>query len=206
MPAPTAANAACGCAQNVASSCPGARVASTSSQAQLCAGPFFPSCPLWVPRAERRRLVGKQKVSDYVPPPSKRRVVRSHKDDVKLVSWTQDEHSLIDEASDWHQQVRIQKRLLRNRTAQGLDLQQRKQLVITYNDKTHEAGYHLLHVPSRIDDEHRCVREDCLMTAANGWRGFKDFTKTCCLGNPYSASSKVSLLHVSFRRNCVHGL
>ena len=40
---------------------------------------------LWVPRTERRRLVGKQKVSDYVPPPSKRKVVRSHKDDVKLV-------------------------------------------------------------------------------------------------------------------------
>ena len=76
--------------------------------------------PLWTPRSERRKLTGKQHVADYVPPPSKRKVVRSHKEDVKLITWSDDEQRLIQEASDWRQKVRVQKRLLHNRTAQAL--------------------------------------------------------------------------------------
>ena len=197
--------------------------------------------PLWTPRSERRRIKGKQSVSDYVPPPSKRKVVRSHKDDVKLIEWSDDEQRLINEAAagDWRQRARIQKRILHNRTAQSLgnhligpfqehddlvcmvcgkttkisNLQrflkedcggdadkndqatgrgtrasvrilQRKQLVLAYNEGAHKAGNHLLHVPTSLDDVPRCVREECLMTAPNGWRRFGNFTKTSCLGNP----------------------
>ncbi|CAE7690756.1 unnamed protein product [Symbiodinium sp. KB8] len=207
--------------------------------------------PSGIPRKARdaeRKVKGrewldksKQSVSDYVPPPSKRKVVRSHKDDVKLIEWSDDEQRLINEAAagDWRQRARIQKRILHNRTAQSLgnhligpfqehddlvcmvcgkttkisNLQrflkedcggdadkndqatgrgtrasvrilQRKQLVLAYNEGAHKAGNHLLHVPTSLDDVPRCVREECLMTAPNGWRRFGNFTKTSCLGNP----------------------
>ena len=196
--------------------------------------------PLWTPRSERRKLTGKQHVADYVPPPSKRKVVRSHKEDVKLITWSDDEQRLIQEASDWRQKVRVQKRLLHNRTAQALSkhvvgpFQEEDDLVCAVCTKfsnlqrffkeecggeadrsnpVSEGGPRAMRAsvcesisanslflhrtekpmnlvitccvyPQALDDEPRCVREDCLMTAPNGWRRFKNFASASCLGNP----------------------
>ena len=72
--------------------------------------------PLWRVAKLHRRIVGKQSFNLVVAPKPKR-VVRSHKEEVRHVVWTPEEVSEFQDVSHWRDRQRIQKRLLHNRDA-----------------------------------------------------------------------------------------
>ena len=75
---------------------------------------------IW-PGPGRRRLRGKQAAIYDVSLPSKKRVTTSHKDTTQAVVWTDAETQEIQAAHDWRERVRIEKRILHNRTALELN-------------------------------------------------------------------------------------
>ena len=83
---------------------------------------LFPSINTWPASRwqgpqKRTRLHGRQP-DPAVPIASQKRLVQSHNDNIASVQWSSDETKEIDQAQDWRQRQRIQKRLLHNRTAQ----------------------------------------------------------------------------------------
>ena len=74
--------------------------------------------PLWRVAKLHRRIVGKQSFNLVVAPKPKR-VVHSHKKEIRHVVWTPEEVSEFQDESHWRDRQRIQKRLLHNRDALG---------------------------------------------------------------------------------------
>ena len=77
--------------------------------------PPFPN-PLWNPNKPSHRLVGKQP-PNATPAPTVRRQVKSHKESVATVSWSQEETLILEGAHDWRRKHQLQKLLLHNRNA-----------------------------------------------------------------------------------------
>ena len=111
---------------------------------------------LWQPQSARQRLVGKQSVSDYIPPPTERRVVVSHKNTVRMVTWSPEEQEEINAAPDWRQRERVQKRLLHNRTATDLGLH-----VLGAFDAKGPISCQICCKSTRIANLARFLKEEC---------------------------------------------
>ena len=75
--------------------------------------------PLWRVAKLHRRIVGKQSPS-VVAAPKPKRVMRSHKNEVRHVVWTPEEMMEFQDEPHWRDRQRIQKRLLHNRDALAL--------------------------------------------------------------------------------------
>ena len=139
--------------------------------------------PLWA-GPKRSRLRGKQPPSAEIAPPSAKRASSSHKAYTQAIQWSEQELQELNDTRDWRHRVRIEKRILHNRTASHL-------------------SKHILR-PFDIDDNISCSVCRKTMTLANLSR----FMKETCGGaadsaNPVTAGTARASVQLAKRMESV---
>ena len=139
--------------------------------------------PLWA-GTQRRRLRGKQPPPAEIAPPSAKRASSSHKASTQAIQWSEQELQELNDTRDWRHRVRIEKRILHNRTASQL-------------------SKHILR-PFDIDDDISCSVCRKTMTLANLSR----FMKETCGGatdsaNPVTAGTARASVQLAKRMESV---
>ena len=121
---------------------------------------FFPDYsslpkPMWSGPG-RRRMVGKQTPIEDVALPSQKRNSNSHKASTQSVQWSEAEQGELENARDWRHRVRLEKRILHNRTA----IQLGKHMLAPF-DEGQNLECALCRKSTRIANLSKFVMESC---------------------------------------------
>lgn len=100
--------------------------------------------------------MGKQTPVNDVALPTQKRLTSSHKASTQAVQWSEDEQRELDNARDWRHRVRLEKRILHNRTAVQLERH-----VLSAFDIGQDIECNVCHKKTKISNLSKFVAEKC---------------------------------------------
>ena len=112
--------------------------------------------PKWNGTVTRTRLFGKQP-DPSIPQASQKRVVRAHKSSIESIQWSNSELQEIQQADDWRQRQRIEKKILHNRTAEA----EGKHVILPFSATVPAKCKNCLKVASNKSGISRFMNETC---------------------------------------------